>query len=82
MDDDLPLDFSVNKSSASTPDIKPRVDELPIDLSVKAKETSDSPRPVSQCSFLIIIKVPKFGGVEDGSRILGSGIQSFKKHCF
>lgn len=82
MDDDLPLDFSVNKSSASTPDIKPRVDELPIDLSVKAKETSDSPRPVSQCSFLIIIKVPKFGGVEDESRILGSGILSFKKHCF
>lgn len=84
MDDNLPLDFSVNKSSASTPDIKPRVDELPIDLSVKAKETSDSPRPVSQCSFLrvIIIKVPKFGGVEDESRILGSGIQSFKKHCF
>lgn len=48
MDDDLPLDFSVNKSSASTPDIKPKVDELPIDLSVKAKETSDSPRPNSR----------------------------------
>lgn len=57
MVDDLPLDFSVNKSSASTPDIKPKVDELPIDLSVKAK---DSPRPVSICLFLIIIKVKKF----------------------
>lgn len=45
-DDDLPLDFSVTKSAASTPDIKPKVEELPIDLSVKAKENGDSPRPV------------------------------------
>ncbi|XP_048748728.2 ras-responsive element-binding protein 1-like isoform X5 [Ostrea edulis] len=44
--EDLPLDFSVNKSSTSMPDIKPKVDELPIDLSVKGRDGSESPSPV------------------------------------
>lgn len=79
MDDDLPLDFSVNKSSASTPDIKPKVDELPIDLSVKAKETSDSPRPVSICLFLIIIKVKKFGERGMKEEYWWVGVPIFKK---
>ncbi|XP_062584858.1 ras-responsive element-binding protein 1-like isoform X1 [Saccostrea cucullata] len=46
--DDLPLDFSVNRSSTSTPDVKPKVDELPIDLSFKGKEASDSSTPNSR----------------------------------
>lgn len=61
MDDDLSLDFSVNKSFVLIFDIKFKVDELFIDLFVKVKEISDFSRLVSICLFLIIIKVKKFG---------------------
>lgn len=60
MDDDLSLDFSVNKSFVLIFDIKFKVDELFIDLFVKVKEISDFSRLVSICLFLIIIKVKKF----------------------
>lgn len=56
MDDDLSLDFSVNKSFVLIFDIKFKVDELFIDLFVKVKEISDFSRLVSICLFLIIIK--------------------------
>lgn len=60
MDDDLSLDFSVNKSFVLIFDIKFKVDELFIDLFVKVKEISDFSRLVSIGLFLIIIKVKKF----------------------
>lgn len=60
MDDDLSLDFSVNKSFVLIFDIKFKVDELFIDLFVKVKEISDFLRLVSIGLFLIIIKVKKF----------------------
>lgn len=82
MDDDLSLDFSVNKSFVLIFDIKFKVDELFIDLFVKVKEISDFSRLVIICLFLIIIKVKKFGDRGMKVEYWWVGVLIFKKEQY